>query len=185
MKNESYARRHICRRETLKSPNSVRTESCPGSPENIRIKDWPENNPVKKYILAALCGHEEIHQNQGSIDKDSTTVKVYASKHSNFSFKINESLSIRWDKLNRSFVLRCPYHFKMEIYLHEIKQLGNHDAALDPGTQLFLRLLGITILDQNGILFLFQPTLQWAKIFRVFHIETSNGLTLYFTKKRS
>jgi len=38
-------------------------------------------------------------------------------------------------------------------------------------------------LEQNGILFLFQPTLQWAEMFRIFHIETSNGLTLYFTKK--
>jgi len=26
----------------------------------------------------------------------------------------------------------------MEIYLHKFKQLGNHDAALDPGAQLFL-----------------------------------------------
>jgi len=73
-----------------------------------------EQSPVKKYILAALYGHVERYQNQGSIDKDSTTVKVYASKHSNFSFKINDALAIRWDELNRRFVLRCPYHFKME-----------------------------------------------------------------------
>jgi len=38
-------------------------------------------------------------------------------------------------------------------------------------------------LDQNEILFLFLPAQQWAEMFRVFHIETGNGLTLYFTEK--
>jgi len=59
-----------------------------------------EQSPVRKYTLAALYGHEERHQNQGSIDKDTTTVKVHASKHSNFLFNINDSLGIMWDKLN-------------------------------------------------------------------------------------
>jgi len=71
----------------------------------------------------------------------------------------------------------------METLLHKIQPLGNYDPALNPETKLSLRLPGITILDQNGILFLFQPTQQWTGMFHVFHIGTSNGLTLYFTKK--
>ena len=66
----------------------------------------------------------------------------------------------------------------MEIHLHKIQLLSNYDPTLNPVTKLSLRLPGITILDQNGILFLFQPTLQWAEMFHVFHIGTSNGLTL-------
>jgi len=103
--------------------------------------------------------------------------------NSNFSFKVNDSSSIIWDKPRRRFVLRCPLYFKMEIHLQKIQPLGNCDPALNPVTKLSLRLPGITILDQNGILFLFQPTLQWAGMFHVFHIGTSNGLTLYLTKK--
>jgi len=59
----------------------------------------------------------------------------------------------------------------MDKPLHKIK------------TKLFLQLPGITILDKKGILFLFLLTQKWAGMFRVFHINTSNGLTLYFTKK--
>jgi len=70
----------------------------------------------------------------------------------------------------------------MKIHLHKIQPLGNYDPALNPATKLSLRLPGITILDQNGIFFLFQPTLQWAGMFHVFHIGTSNGLTLYLKK---
>jgi len=61
----------------------------------------------------------------------------------------------------------------MDKPLHKIK------------TNLFLHLPGITILDKKGILFLFLPAQQWAGMFRVFHFNTSNGLTLYFTKKPS
>jgi len=71
----------------------------------------------------------------------------------------------------------------MEIHLHKIQPLGNYDPALNPVTKLSLRLPGVTTLDQNGILFLFQPTLKWAGMFGVFHIGTSNGLTLYLTEK--
>ena len=71
----------------------------------------------------------------------------------------------------------------METLLHKIQPVGNYDPGLNPETKLSLRLPGITILDQNGNLFLFQPIQQWAGMFHVFHIGTSNGLTLYFTKK--
>jgi len=71
----------------------------------------------------------------------------------------------------------------MEIHLHKIQPLGNYDPALNPVTPLSLRLPGITILDQNGILFLFQPTLHWTGMFYVFHIGTSNDLSPYLTKK--
>jgi len=71
----------------------------------------------------------------------------------------------------------------METLLHKIQPAGNYDPTLNPETKLSLRLPGITILDQNGILFLFQSTQQWTGMFYVFHIGTSNGLTLYFIKK--
>jgi len=158
-----------------------------------------EPSPIKKYISAASYDREERQirhfqkahtsssgkrsQGQESVNKVYTTIKVFVSKHSNFLFKINDSLSIIWDKPRRRFVLRCPLYFKMEIHLHRIQPLRNYDPTLNPITKLSLRLSGITILDQNGILFLFQPTLQWAGMFHVFHIGTSNGLTLYLTKK--
>jgi len=69
----------------------------------------------------------------------------------------------------------------METLWHKIESAGNHDP-LNP-KNANLRLPGITILDQNEILFLFLPAQQWAGMFHVFHIETSNGLTLYITKK--
>jgi len=98
-------------------------------------------------------------QDHGRINKANTTIKVYANKHSNFSFKVNDSLSIIWYKPRRRFVLRCPLYFKTEIHLHKIQPLGNYDPALNPVTKLSLRLPRITILDQNGILFLFQPVM--------------------------
>ena len=159
-------------------------------------------SPIKMYTPAASYDHKKRQcrhsqkartsssseggsQDQGSINKAYTIEKVYASKHSNFSFKIKDLLSIIWDKSQRSFVLRCPYHFKMEILLHKIQPADNYDPTLKPKTNLSLRLPGITILDKKGILFLFLPAQQWAGIFHVFHIKTSNGLTLYFTKKTS
>jgi len=71
----------------------------------------------------------------------------------------------------------------MEILLHKIQPVANYDPTLNSGTKLSLRLPGITILEQNEILFFFQPTQQWAGMVHAFHIETSNGLTLCFTKK--
>jgi len=159
-----------------------------------------ELSPIKRYTPPASHDHEERQsrhslkahtssssekrsQDQGSINKAYTTFKVYASKHSNFSFKINDPLSIIWDKPRRRFVLRCPLYFRMEILLHKIHPVGNYDPTLNSGTKLSLRLPGITILEQNEILFFFQPTQQWAGMFHLFHIETSNGLTLYFSKK--
>jgi len=59
----------------------------------------------------------------------------------------------------------------MDKSLHKIK------------TKLFLQLPGITILDKKGILFLFLPAQKWDGMFCVFHINTSDGLTLHFTKK--
>jgi len=66
-----------------------------------------EPSPIKKYISAVSYDHEERQirhfqkahtssssgkrsQDQGSINKVYTTIKVYVSKHSNFSFKIND-----------------------------------------------------------------------------------------------
>ena len=114
-----------------------------------------EPSPIKKYTPAALYDHEERQsrhsqkahtssssekrsQSQGSINKDYTTIKVYASKHSNFSFKINGPLSIIWDKSKRRFVLRCPLYFKMEILLHKTQPVGNYDPTLNSGTKLSL-----------------------------------------------
>ena len=71
----------------------------------------------------------------------------------------------------------------MEISLHKMKHLANEGPTLDSQTKLSWRLPGITILEQNGILFQFQPTLKFAGMFKTFHIGISNGLTLYFTKK--
>jgi len=115
---------------------------------------------------------EEEPQEQEIIDKVYTIEKVYA-KHSNLSLTIHYPLSIAWDKPQRRFILRCPYDFKMVKPLHKIK------------TKLFLHLPGIPILDKKGILFLFLPAQQWTGMFCVFHINTSNGLTVYFTKKPS
>jgi len=99
-------------------------------PSNDRKPSWElrkhpyqrstrELSPIKKYILAAAYDHEERQirhsqkahtssssgkrsQDQGSINKAYTIIKVYGSKHSNFS------LFIIWDKSRRHFVLRCP-----------------------------------------------------------------------------
>jgi len=49
---------------------------------------------------------KEESQDQGSFNKAYTIEKVYANKHSNFSFKIKDPLSIIWDKCQRRFVLR-------------------------------------------------------------------------------
>ena len=124
-----------------------------------------ETSPTKKYIPAASYDHEERQirssgnssQGQGSINKVYTTIKIYASQNSNFSFKINDPLSIIWDKYRRRFVLRCPLYFKMETLWHKIEPADNYDPTLNPETKVPLRLPGITILDQNGILFLFLP----------------------------
>ena len=43
----------------------------------------------------------------------------------------------------------------MEILLHKVQSTDNYDPTLKPKTNLSLRLLGITILDKKGILFLF------------------------------
>jgi len=142
-----------------------------------------EERQIRHFQRAHTSSSGKRSQDQGSINKVYTTIKVYVSKHSNFSFKINDSLSIIWDKPRRRFVSRCPVYFKMEIHLHKIQPLGNYDPALNPVTPLSLRLPGITILDQNGILFLFQPTLHWTGMFYVFHIGTSNDLSPYLTKK--
>ena len=71
----------------------------------------------------------------------------------------------------------------MEISLHKIKHLTNEGPTLESQTKLSLRLPGITILEQIGILFQFQPTLKFAGMFETFHIGISHGLTLYFTRK--
>ena len=76
-----------------------------------------------------------------------------------------------------------PFYFRMENLLHKMQIKGNCDLTINSGTKLFLRLPGITILDEKEILFFFQPTKRWAKMFRTFLIGTSNGITLYFTKK--
>jgi len=127
---------------------------------------------------------EEGSPDQESINKAYPIETVYA-EHSKFSFKIKDPLSISWKKSQRRFLLRCPYYFKMETLLHKIQSADNYDPTLKPKTNLFLHLPRITILDKKGILFFFLPAQQRAGIFHAFHINTNNGLTLYFSKKTS
>jgi len=132
--------------------------------KHLYRKSTRELSPIKKYIPTASYDHEERQirhsqkahttsfsgkrsQDQGSINKAYTTIKVYASKHSNFSFKINDLLSIISDTSRRRFVLRCPLYFKMETLLHKIQPAGNYDPTLNPETKLSLQLPGITILN--------------------------------------
>jgi len=123
---------------------------------------------------------EEGSQYQEIIKKMYTIEKVYASKHPNFTFKIKDPLSIVWDNSQRRFVLSC---LQMKILLHQNQSADHYDPTRKPKTNLFLRLPGIAILDKKEILCLFLPAQKWAGMFHVFHIETSNGLILYFTKK--
>jgi len=67
--------------------------------------------------------------------------------------------------------------------MHKIQDLADEGPTLESQTKLSLRLPGITILKQNGILLQFQPTLKFAGMFRTFHIGINNGLTLYFSRK--
>jgi len=69
----------------------------------------------------------------------------------------------------------------METLWHKVESAGNHDP-LNP-KNANLRFPGITILDQNEILFLLLPAQQWVGMFQIFRIGTSNGFTLYFIKK--
>jgi len=168
------AKIYIPKKANETSEPSKDRKSSPELRKHPYQKSTREPFPIKKYTPVASYDHEERQirhsqkahtsssgkrsQDQGGINKVYTTIKVYASKHSNLSFKINDSLFIIWDKSTRRFVLRCPLYFKMETLLHKIQPVGNYNPALTPETKLSLRLPGITILDQNGILFLFQPT---------------------------
>ena len=71
----------------------------------------------------------------------------------------------------------------MEISLHNVQHSANKDSTLDHKTKISLRLPGITIVEQNGILFQFLPMKQYSKMFKVFRVDICNGLTLYFTRK--
>jgi len=185
-------------KEANKTPESPKNGK---SSRELRKHLLREISPIQMYTPASSYDHEERQnrhswkartsssseegsQDQESINKAYTIEKVYA-KHSKFSFKIKDPLSISWNKSQRRFVLRCPYYFDMETLLHKIQPADNYDPTLKLKTNLFLHLPGITILNKKGILFLFLPAQQWAGIFHVFHIKTDNGLTLYFSKKAS
>jgi len=57
----------------------------------------------------------------------------------------------------------------MEISLQYIKHSADKNPTLYSKTKLSLRLTGLTILEQKGILFHFQPTLKYSGIFNTVH----------------
>jgi len=105
------------------------------------------------------------------------TINFHARRSSNFSCKIYDPLSIIWNSDSRCSVLRYPYLFKIEKDWHKIKLSEKHP---NPG-HVTLQLPGIQVLEQNGILFFFQRTKQWAGMLQALRVKTFNRLTLKFT----